>query len=106
MQHFYKIEIYLPPEALESIKNGLYAQGFGKVGNYDCCLSWYEINSSWRPMKGSNPYLGKIGKIEYSKEYKLEFRCEEKDLKLAIETIHNYHPYEEVCINIIDLKNI
>ena len=103
MKNIYKVETYLPKEALENIKNGLYAHGFGKVGNYDCCMSWYEINSSWKPTEGANPYLGQVGSIEFAPEYKLEFRCEEKDLKLAVKTIKENHPYEEVCINIIPI---
>lgn len=106
MKKIYKIETYGPKEALDNIKNGLYANGFGKIGNYDCCLNWYEVNSSWRPVEGANPYLGEVGKIEYVTEYKLEFRCEKKDLKLAIKTIKDNHPYEEVCINIIPIKLI
>ena len=103
MKKVYKIETYVPKEALDNIKNGLYSNGFGKIGNYDCCLNWYEVNSSWRPVEGANPYLGEVGKIEYATEYKLEFRCEKKDLKLAIKTIKDNHPYEEVCINIIPI---
>lgn len=103
MDNLYKVEVYLPIEALEDVKNGLYELGFGKVGNYDCCMSWYEINSSWRPKDGANPYLGKVGEVEFAPEYKLEFRCSEKDLQTAVEIIKKNHPYEEVCINIIPL---
>ena len=103
MSKIYKIEAYLPLEALDNIKQALYNIGFGKVGNYDCCLSWYKIDSSWKPNNGANPYLGQIGNIEFASEYKIEFRCEEKDLQLAIKTIKENHPYEEVCINIIPL---
>ncbi len=106
MNKIYKIEVYLPCEALEDIKQGLYKYGFGKVGNYDCCLSWQKIDSSWRPIEGANPYLGTVGEIEFAPEYRLEFRCEEKDLELAIKTIKDNHPYEEVCINIIPLMMI
>ncbi len=100
----YKIEVYLPVEALDNIRNALYSEGFGKVGDYDCCMSWYEINSSWRPKKNAKPYIGKVGEIEFAPEYKLEFRCEEKDISKAIKIIKENHPYEEVCINIIPLK--
>jgi len=103
MNKLYKVETYLPLEALEDIKNGLYKLGLGKVGKYDCCLSWYQINSSWKPIKGANPYLGKIDEIEFAPEYKLEFQCKEEDLEKAVETIKANHPYEEVCINIIPL---
>ena len=104
MNEIFKVEVYLPEEALENIKQGLYDCGFGKVGNYDCCLSWYQINSSWRPIDGANPYLGKVGEIEFAPEFKIEFRCEEKDLEKAVKVIKENHPYEEVCINIIPLK--
>ena len=53
--------------------------------------------------EGANPYIGKIDKIEFAPEYKLEFRCSEKDLQTAVEIIKKNHPYEEVCINIIPL---
>ena len=99
----YKVETYLPKEALDKIKEGLYKLGLGKVGNYDCCLSWYEINSSWRPQEGANPYLGTVGEVEFAPEYKIEFRCSEQDLPKAIAVIKQNHPYEEVCINVIPL---
>ena len=103
MNKLFKIEAYLPCEALEKIKQGLHSHGLGRVGNYDCCLSWYKIDSSWRAKDGANPYLGELGKIEFAPEYKLEFRCEEKDLQLATTIIKQNHPYEEVCINILPL---
>lgn len=99
----YKVETYLPKEALDNIRNGLYELGLGKVGNYDCCLSWYEINSSWKPVEGAKPYLGTVGEVEFAPEYKIEFRCSEQDLQKAIDTIKQNHPYEEVCINVIPL---
>ena len=99
----YKVETYLPEEALDTIKNALYELRLGKVGYYDCCLSWWKINSSWRANDGANPYLGKIDEIEFAPEYKLEFRCKEEDLQKAVNTIKSNHPYETVCINIIPL---
>lgn len=101
----YKIETYLPFEALEQIKNALYKLEIGKIGNYSCCMSWYEVFSSWKPNEQANPYLGKINEIEFAKEYKLEFICSETDLDIAIKAIKENHPYEEVCINIFELHN-
>ena len=99
----YKVETYLPKEALDNIRNGLYELGLGKVGNYDCCLSWYQINSSWRPIDGANPYLGQVGEIEFAPEFKIEFRCEEDMIESAVKAIKDNHPYEEVCINVIEI---
>jgi hypothetical protein len=106
MNRIYKIETYLPKEALEDIRNALYQLGIGKVGKYECCLTWYEVNSSWKPIDGAKPYLGTVGEIEFAPEYKMEFQCGEKDIKNAVKTIKDNHPYEEVCINIIPLIRI
>ena len=103
MKNFYKIETFLPLEALEQIKQALYQLGFGKISKYNCCLSWHEVQSSGKPTDGANPYLGKIGEIEFAPEYKLELKCEKQDLKTIIRVIKDNHPYEEVCINIIPL---
>lgn len=106
MENLYKVETYLPKEALDKIRSALYGLGLGKVGKYDCCLSWYEVNSSWKPIDGAKPYLGTVGEIEFAPEYKLEFQCKESDLTAAVSAIKSNHPYEEVCINVIPLKNI
>ena len=47
----YKIEVYLPIESLDSIRNALYEMGLGRVGDYEDCMSWYEVNSSWNCKK-------------------------------------------------------
>ncbi len=106
MENLYKVETYLPKEALDGIRSALYNLGLGKIGNYDCCLTWYEVNSSWRPIDGAKPYLGTVGEIEFAPEYKLEFQCKESDLTAAVSAIKSNHPYEEVCINILPLYQI
>ncbi len=103
MQKTYKVEVYIPKEALEGIKNALYQLRVGKVGNYINCMNWHEVNSSWEALDEANPYKGNIGEIEFATEYKLEFRCEEELLPKAIDTIKAHHPYEEVGINIVKI---
>ena len=99
----YKVETFVPPEALEPVKKELEQLGVARIGNYDCCLSWYKVNSSWRPLQGANPYLGEVGKLEIATEYKIEFRCSKKDLKKVVQTIRDNHPFEEIGINVIEL---
>ena len=103
MKETYKIETYVPVESLQQIKKALYEKGFGKIGNYENCLTWHEVHSSWKPVAGANPYQGQVGEIEFATEFKIEFRCDKQDLAEAIATIKNNHPYEEVCINVIPL---
>ena len=103
MKKSYKIETYLPVEALSDVRGALYKLGLGKLGNYENCMSWYEVDSSWKPIDGAKPYKGEVGEVEFAPEFKLEFRCEEDMLESAIDAIKKNHPYEEVCINVIEV---
>ena len=103
MRKTYKIETYLPLDALDNIREALYKLGLGKVGNYEDCISWYQINSSWKPIDGANPYLGNVGEIKFAHEYKLEFRCDKDMIESAVKAIKDNHPYEEVYINVIEV---
>ena len=103
MRKTYKIETYLPLDALDNVRNALFKLGIGKIGNYENCMNWYEVHSCWKAMSGANPYLGNIGEMEFATEYKLEFRCEEDMIEKAIQVIKENHPYEEVGINVIEV---
>ena len=103
MKQTYKIETFVPIESVEKMITALHNNDFGKIGNYVDCLNWYEINSSWTPIGDAQPYKGELNKTEFAKEYKIEFRCDKKDIKKAVKLIRDNHPYEEVCINIVPI---
>lgn len=100
-----KIEVYIPGAYLERLRNELTQIGACKVGNYDQVASFSIIQGSWRPLEGSSPFDGEIGKINYGIEYKMELRCSMDLVKEAIRVIKEVHPYEEPLINLIPLVN-
>jgi hypothetical protein len=101
----YKIEIFIPKEYLEELREVLVKSNAGKHGNYDSCLSYSEVSGSWRPLEGANPFDGEIGVLKTSKELKVEVTCPKKYVKEAIKNIKKVHPYEVPVINIIPLAN-
>ncbi len=96
MNSIYKIEIYVPEKYCEKLKNAMFNAGAGKIGNYDRC-AWQTTSGvgQFRPLDGSNPFIGKRGIVERVNEVKIELICEEKFLKNIIKAIKKYHPYEE-----------
>lgn len=90
----YKIEFYVPENDLEKVKNALFEAGAGKIGNYDCCAWQVRGEGQFRPLKGSNPYLGKTDKIEIVSEYKVELVCPDEKIKEVITALKAAHPYE------------
>jgi hypothetical protein len=101
----YKLEVFLPEEALPSVMEALHQAGAGVIGNYDHCFAWSSVNGSWRPLPGAQPYLGEVGQISQSSECKLEVNCAAEKIKDAIAAVRRVHPYEEPLINVIPLAN-
>ncbi len=55
----------------------------------------------FRPLKGANPAVGKVGKIEEVSGFKLEFVCNKSEINKIIKVIKAKHPYEEAALDII-----
>jgi hypothetical protein len=64
------------------------------------------VRGSWRPLEGTNPYLGEIGEIYEAVEAKVEFTSKKVICVKAFKTIKQVHPYEKPIINVIPLLTI
>lgn len=100
-----KIEVFIPVDYVDSLREALGEVGAGHIGDYDHCCSVIDVRGYWRPLNGANPYLGSIGNIEEGRESKVEVNCKKELVKEAIQAIRSVHPYEEPVINITPLLN-
>lgn len=102
MKKIYRLEFYVPEKHLNSVKSAIFKAGAGIMGNYDCC-SWETSGTGqFRPLEGSNPYIGTQLKTEQVKEYKVETICEESVLSEVITALKQSHPYEVPAYQIIE----
>lgn len=101
----YKIQVYLPEEALETVRKTIEEKGGGIIGNYRGCMSWWKVTSSWITMEGAHPYNGEVGKRTEEEEYILQCRVDEDHLKTVVEAIKKVHPYEEPVVDVVELKD-
>ena len=101
----YKLEVYLSKELIPMMLEDVTKLGACKVNNYDHVASYYEIEGCWRPLDDSSPETGEKNIVNYGKEYKLEFRCEEPYVRGVLSKIREIHPYDEALINVIKLEN-
>ena len=58
-----KLEIFVPESHLEAVRKALRETDAGHIGKYDSCLSYSPVTSCWRPLEGTNPYLGSVGEV-------------------------------------------
>lgn len=102
----YKLSFYVPEEHLESVKTALFEKGAGRIGDYDCCC-WQSLGmGQYRPLEGSDPFLGKQGEIEQVREYKVELVCEETVIWNAVAALKHSHPYEEPAYDVVKLETM
>lgn len=100
---FVKIEVLLPEEYIEKIRNKLNEIGVLTVGNYDNVISYSVVKGYWRPLEQATPFNGTRGEISFGTECKMEFRCLKKNIEEVKKSIKSNHPYEEPIINVIPI---
>lgn len=68
----YKLCFYVPESHLDVVKQAVFAAGGGRIGAYDSCC-WQSLGQGqFRPLDGSQPYLGQVGQVEHVAEWKVE----------------------------------
>ena len=99
----YKLCFYVPESHLEQVKAAVFAAGAGRIGDYDSCCWQVEGQGQFRPLAGSDPFLGRRGEVERVAEYRVELVCEADRIKAAVEAMLATHPYEEPAWDVMAL---
>lgn len=102
----YKLSFFVPESHLEEVKQALFAQGAGKIGDYDCCAWQVKGLGQFRPLSGSQPFLGQENQIEQVEEYKVEMVCDDPYLSEVIQTLKQTHPYETPAYEVFQMIDI
>lgn len=100
---YFKFEIFIPQTHLEVLRTALMEVDAGHIGNYDCCLSYSPVKGCFRPLEGTNPYIGNQQEICTCDELKVEVCVKAENVKKTKEAIKKVHPYEEPVINVLPL---
>jgi hypothetical protein len=100
----YKIVFFVPESHLEQVKAAVFNTGAGHLGGYDQCCWQVAGTGQFRPLAGSNPYIGQINNLEQVPEFRVEVVCEDALIKVAIEALRSAHPFEEPAIDIWRLE--
>ncbi len=97
----YKIVVYIPKEFSEELMLKINEVITPFYDGYDMCFSISKVTGTWRPQPGSEPFKGKIGKLEKADELRIEFIIRKDEVEKVLQTIDNVHPYEEPAIDVI-----
>jgi len=98
-----KLVVFVPPAALDAVREAVFAAGAGRIGDYERC-SWYaEGTGTFVGGEGTSPAVGERGVEERVPELRLEtvFPAERRDDVVA--AIRAAHPYEEPAFDVYAL---
>ncbi|MDT8398200.1 MAG: YqfO family protein [Pseudomonadales bacterium] len=101
----YKLCFFVPESHLEDVKSAVFSQGAGRMGAYDSCCWQTRGQGQFRPLAGSQPYLGQQGKLESVTEYKVELVCDDGVLESVVGALVAAHPYEFPAYDVIRLQS-
>ena len=102
---YYKIAVFVPEEALETVRNAMAEAGAGLIGQYTHCSFRTLGIGTFVPLPSAQPYVGSTGKLEEVPEYKLEMICTGSWLDCVIAEMIEKHPYDEVAYDVYELEN-
>ncbi len=104
-EKLFKFTVFVPEEAVEKVHTAIAESGGGHIGNYSDCTFRTAGEGTFRPLEGTDPYIGKKDKLEKVKEKKIETIVTEDKLSTLVNKVKEAHPYEEVAYDIYPLNN-
>jgi hypothetical protein len=79
---------------LEEVKSAVFKAGAGQYETYDQCCYQTRVTGQFRPLDGSNAYMGQANELCQATEYKVEMLCGADSIESVIEALKSAHPYE------------
>ena len=98
-----KLVVFVPPDALDAVRDALFDAGAGRIGDYERC-SWYaEGTGTFRPLEGAEPTVGEVGREERVPELRLETVFPDEAHASVVAALRAAHPYEEPAFDVYRL---
>ncbi len=102
----FKLVFFVPASHVESVKHAVFAAGAGRIGNYEHC-AWQVLGEGqFRPLPGSNPFIGSQDILEKVPEYRVELVCADACIADAVAALKAAHPYEEPAFDVTRLVDV
>jgi len=99
-----KLVVFVPPEALDAVRDAVFAAGAGRIGEYERC-SWYtEGTGTFLGGESTDPTIGESGREERVLELRLETVYPADREEDVVRALRNAHPYGEQAFDLYPLE--
>jgi hypothetical protein len=100
-----KLVVFVPREALEPVRDALFAAGAGRIGRYERC-SWYTVGTgTFLGGEGTEPSVGESGREQRVLELRLETVFPAELQAQVVAALREAHPYEEPAYDVYPLAD-
>jgi hypothetical protein len=101
----YKLAFFVPDSHVEVVKEAVFAAGGGRIGDYDHC-AWQVLGlGQFRPLDGSQPFIGQAGQVEQVEEWKVELVVCDELIRDVVAALKLSHPYEAPAYEVWRLED-
>jgi hypothetical protein len=98
-----KLVVFVPPDALDAVRDAVFAAGAGRIGAYERC-SWYtDGTGTFFGGEGTTPTVGEKGREERVPEIRLETVYPAEQEEEVVRALLEAHPYEEPAYDLYPL---
>jgi hypothetical protein len=98
-----KLVVFVPPDALDAVRDAVFAAGAGRIGEYERC-SWYTAGTgTFLGGEGTTPTVGEKGREERVPEIRLETVYPAEREEEVVRALREAHPYEEPAYDLYPL---
>ena len=98
-----KVTTFVPEAQLEQVAQALFAAGAGRIGDYEQCSYRLKGEGTFFGTEGTNPRLGRKGRLEKVAEVRLEVVAPQDRLAEVVAALRGSHPYEEPAFDVYPL---
>jgi hypothetical protein len=98
-----KLVVFVPVDALDAVRDAVFAAGAGRIGEYERC-SWYtEGTGTFLGGHQTDPSIGERGREERVPEFRLETVYPADREEEVVRALREAHPYEQPAFDLYPL---
>ena len=102
----YKLCFFVPDAHVEAVKQAVFVSGAGRIGNYEACCWQVLGQGQFRPLPGSQPFIGETGVVQQVAEWKVEMVVADELIHAAVKALKQAHPYETPAFEVWRLSDL
>ncbi|MFD2637460.1 Nif3-like dinuclear metal center hexameric protein [Piscibacillus salipiscarius] len=100
----FKLVVFVPQTHEDQLRDALSNAGAGHIGDYSHCTFNSTGTGTFKPLDGTNPYIGQKGELEKVQEVRMETIVPKSILRKVIDASVDAHPYEEMAYDVYPVE--